>query len=433
MLYLSQVIGKPVLDGTGEAFDTISDLVIYQGTEKFPRITGILLSGDRSRVAVIPWDAVAQFSASGLRLRVERRHLAPRPLQPDEVLLREDILDGQVVDTDEIKVVRVNDLELRQTGTEVRVVGADVGTRAFLRRLGLEPFVCRTLERVGRPLRERVIPWNLVAVLGGTMTPLRLSISREKLKDIHPADLADLLEELDRDERMEMMTALGDERAADVLEEAEPNLQTAVLQELPSERASDILDEMAPDIAADALGELPEGRAEELIALMEEEKAEEVSRLLKYEPETAAGKMTTEFIALAETMTVEQVIARLRETKPDAETIYYLYVVDSQDRLAGVLSIRTLLVSPPETPISQLMRTDVVYVRPDASMDDVAGALVKYDLLAVPVVEEGGRPAGIVTIDEVVDLLLEKYGPRKLGGGFDLLRRKAGRNTTKTS
>ncbi len=423
MLYLSQVIGKPVYDATGEAFDTASDLVIYHGTEKFPRITGVLLSGDRSRLAIIPWDAVAELSTGGVRLRVERRHLTPRPLQPDEILLRDNILDGQVVDIDDLKVVRVNDVELRQVGNEVRVVGADIGTRALLRRLGLEPFVCRALERVGRPLRSRVIPWNLVAVLGGTMTPLKLSISREKLKDIHPADLADLLEELDRDERVEMMTALTDERAADVLEEAEPEVQTAVINELPNERASDILEEMAPDEAADVLGELPEERAEELIALMEDEKAEEVSRLLQYPPETAAGKMTTEFIALPATMTVEEVIARLRETKPDSETIYYLYVVDEREQLVGVLSIRSLIVSPPGAPISQVMRTDVISVRPDASTEDVAGALIKYDLLAVPVVDENGRLAGIVTVDHLIDILLEKYGPRKLGGGVDLSRR----------
>jgi magnesium transporter len=428
MLYLSHIIGKPVYDATGEAFDKVADLVIYHGTEKFPRITGILLCGDRSRLAVIPWDAVAEFSSSGIRLRAERRRLTPRPLQPDEVLLRDDILDSQVVDTDDIKVVRVNDLELHQAGSEVRVVGADVGTRAILRRLGLEPLVCRTL-RAGRHLPSRVIPWNLVAVLGGTMTPLRLSISRQKLKNIHPADLAELLTELDRDERVEVITALGEERAAEVLEEAETKVQTSVLQELPSKRASDILDEMPSDVAADALGELPEKRAEELISLMEEEKAEEVSRLLQYEPETAAGKMTTEFLALRESMTVDEVIDRLRETKPDAETIYYLYVLDDKDRLVGVLSIRNLVISPPKTPISKLMSTDVVYVQTDASTDDVAGALVKYDLLAVPVVEAGGRMVGIVTIDQLVDTLLEKYGPRKLGGGFDLLRRKAARET----
>ncbi|HLW61065.1 MAG TPA: CBS domain-containing protein [bacterium] len=421
------MIGKPVYDAAGEAFDTVSDLVIYHGTEKFPRISGVLLNGDRSRVAVIPWDAVAEFSPGGIRLRVERRRLAPRPLQPDEILLREDILDTQVVDTDDIKVVRVNDLELRQVGNEVRVAGADVGTRSLLRRLGLEPVVCRAFERVGRPLQNRIIPWNLVAVLGGTMTPLRLSISREKLKNIHPADLADLLEDLDRDERVEVMTALADEHAADVLEEAEPDVQTTVIQELPSERAADILEEMKPDEAADVLGELPEAQAEDLIARMEDDKAEEVTRLLQYEPETAAGKMTTEFIALSVSMTVDQVIARLRETKPDSETIYYLYVVDDGGRLAGVLSIRSLVTAASGTPISQLMRADVIYVRVDASVEDVAGALVKYDLLAVPVVEEDGRLIGIVTIDHLIDILLEKYGPRKLGGGFDLLRRKAAR------
>jgi magnesium transporter len=427
MRYLSQIIGRPVQDASGDAFDRIADLVIYQGTEKFPKITGILLSGDRSRVAIIPWDAVADVSPAGIRLRVERRRLTTRPLQPEEVLLRDNIFDSQVVDTDDIKVVRVNDIELRLVGTELRVVGADVGTRSLLRRLGFEPLVAGVFQRLGRPLPQGVIPWNLVAVLGGTMTPLKLSISREKLKDIHPADLADLLQELDRDERVEMITALGDEAAADVLEEAQTDVQTTVIQELPTERAADVLEEMAPEEAADVLGELPEHRADELISLMEEEKAEEVSRLLEYPPETAAGKMTTEFIALPETKTVEQVLARLRETRPDDETIYYLYVVDAQERLVGVLSIRSLIVSPPQTPISQLMRTEVVYVEPSAGVDDVAGALVKYDLLAVPVVEPGGRLVGIVTVDHLLDTLLQTYGSRKLGGGVDLLRRKESR------
>jgi len=263
--------------------------------------------------------------------------------------------------------------------------------------------------------------------LGGELTPLRLSISREKLKDIHPADLADLLEDLGHEERVEVMTALPEEHAAEVLEEAEPEVQQSVIQELPSDRASDILDEMKPDEAADVLGELPEERAEELIALMEEDKAEEVSRLMQYEPETAAGKMTTEFIALPGWMTVEQVIARLRETRLDAESIFYLYVVDNIGRLVGVLSMRSLVISPSDAPITQLMRSDVATVRTSATVEDVAGALVKYDLLAVPVVEEDGRLVGIVTIDHVMDTLLEKYGPRKLGGGFDLLRRKAAR------
>jgi len=430
MLYLSQLIRKPVYDASGDAFDRVADLVIYHGAEKFPKITGVLLSGDRSRVAIIPWDAVAEVSAAGVRLRVERRHLAPRPLQPDEILLRDDIFDCQVVDTDGLKVVRVNDIELHQAGTELRVAGAEVGTRSLLRRLGLEPLVGGALARVGRPLPQDVIPWNLVAALGGTMTPLKLSISREKLKHIHPADLADLLEELDRDERVEMITALGDETAADVLEEAEPGVQAAVIQELPSERAADVLEEMAPDDAADVLGGLPEGRAGELIALMEEEKAEEVSRLLQHPPDTAGGKMTTEFIALPETMTVEQVLTQLRETRPDDESIYYLYVVDGAGRLVGVLSIRSLLVSRPETPVATLMRTQVFSVPPDASAEDVAGALVKYDLLAVPVVDADGRLMGIVTVDDLIDILVETYGPRKLGGGMDLMRRKASREST---
>ena len=432
MLYLSQVIGKPVTDAAGEAFDTVADLVIYHGTERFPRITGVLLKGDRSRVAIIPWDAVAEFGASGIRLRVERRLLAPRPLQPDEILLRDDVLDGQVVDTDDIKVVRVNDIELRQTGTEVRVVGADISTRAILRRLGLEPLVVRALERMGRTLSSRVIPWNLVAVLGGTMTPLKLSISREKLKDIHPADLADLLEELARDERVEMMTALPDERAADVLEEAEPEVQTAVLQELPSERASDILEEMAPDEAADALGELSEERAEELISLMEDDEAEEVSRLLQYPPETAAGEDDHGVHRAAgdDDGGAGAGAAPRDQARRGDDLLPVRRRRGTAGSSACCRSARLIMAAPGDADCGVDAPRHASRCALDTSADDVAAALVKYDLLAVPVVDESGRLLGIVTVDHLIDTLLEQYGPRKLGGGMDLVRRRESRAGT---
>jgi len=246
---------------------------------------------------------------------------------------------------------------------------------------------------------------------------LKLGISRERLKAIHPADLAELLEEMDREERVEVMSALSHEDAAEVLEAAEPEVQTNILRSLPAERASDILEEMEPDEAADALGELPQDTASDLIVRMEPEAKAEVSRLLTYPPDSAAGRMSLNYITIPDTYTAEQTITRLRELAPDAETIYYIYVVDPQGRLLGVLSLRGLLLADPLTLITRLVSPEVIAVRADESDEAAAALLMKYDLLAVPVLDAEDRLLGIILVDDVVDLLAERLGgrvPRRL-------------------
>jgi Mg2+ transporter MgtE len=287
-----------------------------------------------------------------------------------------------------------------------------VGAAGLLRRLGAEAAVRRVLGLLRRSLREQALPWTIVAALGGPVTPLRLRLSRERLQALHPADLAELLEEMDRDDRVAVMHALSEEDAADVLEAAEPEVQTHILRSLPAERASDILEEMDADEAADVLGELPEATASDLIARMEPEAKAEVARLLQYPPDSAGGRMTPDFIAIPATFTAEQTIARLRSLAPDAETIYYLYVVDTGGRLVGVLSIRRLLIADPQTPVTQLTAEEVIAVRADESDEAAAALLMKYDLLAVPVVDDQDRLLGIIPVDGVMDLLAERLGER---------------------
>ncbi|MGH2397927.1 MAG: magnesium transporter MgtE N-terminal domain-containing protein, partial [bacterium] len=388
--------------------------------ETLPRVTGIWIRGDRSRIALIPRDAVAEFHLSAVWLNVARRFLKPRPLQPDEMLLGE-VMDSQVVDTDGLKVVRVNDLQLMRTDGDLRLLAADVGTTGLLRRLSLESPVQRLVSVFGRRLPDRVIPWRMVAAFGGQMTPVKLSISRERLREIHPADLGQLMEDLDRDERVEVMTALEHEAAADALAEAEPDVQSDVVKSLPSELAADILEEMSPDDATDVLTDLPDEKAQELIGLMEAEEAKDVRELLKYPEGTAGSVMTTEFIAFAETLTVDETIQRLRGAAPEAEQIYYLYVVDAQQRLVGVLPLRALITSPPTQRIGDVMASGVVYLSVTDAVETVASALTKYDLLAMPVLDESLRLAGVVTVDDVMDVVLQK-GRRRVPPRF---RRRA--------
>ncbi len=419
MLYLSRLIHAPIVDAEGVKLGTLGDVAVDL-RDPLPRVTGLWMQGDRSRFALIPWDAVETLAPKQVRLRAARRFLHPRPLQPEEMLLA-DILDSQVVDTDGLKVVRVNDLQLTRVNHEVRLVAADVGTLGLLRRLSLDGVVQRVVRLVGRMLPDRVIPWKMVATFSGPLTPVRLSISRERLREIHPADLGQLMEDLDRDERVEVMTALGQEAAAEALAEAQPEVQTDVIKSLPSDFAADILEEMAPDDATDVLTDLPPDRAEELINLMEVEEAKEVRELLKYPEGTAGSVMTTEFIALPEGLTVEQALQRLRQIAPTAEHIFYFYVEDASHRVAGVLPLRGLISAQPTQRLSEIMTRDVITLSAEDNLETVAAALTKYDLLALPVVDADGRLIGVVTVDDVMDVVLRK-GRRRVPPRF---RRRA--------
>ena len=397
-LPFSRLLGRRVQDASGFVLGRLADLAVE-------------VHLTRPRVALIPWAAVRQLDPLVV-LNANRAALTPRPLQPDEVLLREALLDKQVVDTQGVRLVKVNDLLLSPAAGDLVLSGVDVGVAGLLRRFGAEHPARWLMERLGRPLREHALPWTIVAALGGPVTPLKLRLSRERLKIIHPADLAELLEGMDRDERAEVMHALSEEDAAEVLEAAETEVQTHILRSLPAERASDILEEMEADEAVDMLGELPEETASDLIGRMEPKAKAELSRLLQYPPDSAGGRMNPDFIAIPATFTAEQTIAHLRALAPDAETIYYLYVVDTQGRLAGVLSLRRLLIADPQASVGELAGSEVIAVRAEESDEAAAALMMKYDLLAVPVLDAEDRLLGIIAVDDLMDVLAERLGER---------------------
>src|SRR5256712_11586782 len=232
----------------------------------------------------------------------------------------------------------------------------------------------------------------MAAASGGPLTPVKLSSPRERLREIHPADLGQLMEDLDRDERVEVMTAMGHEAAAETLAEAEPEVQADVMKRLPSALAADILEEMSPDDATDVLTDLPPARAEKIIHLIAPEEAQDVKELLKYPEGTAGSVMTTKVVALPEGLTAEQTLQRLRELAPGAEQIFYFYVIDAGRKLVGVLPLRALIVARPAQPISEIMTPKVLALSTDDDLETVPAALTKYDLLALPVLDATSRP-----------------------------------------
>ena len=412
MLYLSQAIGRPVRDRQNEPIGKVADLIVAVG-DRYPPVTGLVVTTDRRRI-FLPWSSVASMDLSGATLRTNTIDIDKFKQRPNEILLRDDLMDKQIVDIDGRKVVRVNDLRLDTIENSLRLVAVDVGASGVLRRLGLEgPY--RTIARnLHLPTPERYIDWEDVDPVETSIASIKLRVPHAGLAELHPADLATIIDQLAPKDRAGVMASLDDEAAADAMEEMEPETQVEVLEDLAPERAADILEEMSPDDAADLVADLSETSREEILALMEHAEAAEVKELLAYPEDTGGGIMTTEYVAVPANLTAAQTIDRLRELEPDAETIYYVYVTDDDGRLVGVLSLRDLIVARPSIAISEVMHPEPVTVRALADEDEVAQIVARYNLLAVPVVDDEGRMLGIVTVDDAIDTVLPEAWKRRV-------------------
>jgi len=412
MLYLSQVIGRPVRDRQDEPMGKVADLIVAVG-DRYPPVTGLVVRTDQRRIFV-PWSDVAQLDESGAQLGARTIDIDKFHQRPNEILLRADLMDKQIVDIDGRKVVRVNDLRLDEVGGALHLVAVDVGAAGLLRRLGVGDGFRILARNLKVSVPERYIDWEDVDPVETSIASIKLRVPHQGLAELHPADLAAILDQLAPRDRAGVLASLDDEAVADAMEEMEPDTQVEVIEDLAPERAADILEEMSPDDAADLVADLDQDTRDEILAHMEREDAEEVQELLGYPEDSAGGIMTTEFIALEEHLTAGAAIDRLRELEPDAETIYYVYVTDPDDRLVGVLSLRDLIVAQPETSIRDVMIREPVAVWALADQDEVAEVVAHYNLLAVPVVDDERRMVGIVTVDDALDTVIPTAWKKRL-------------------
>lgn len=407
MTYLSYLLGKPVKYSSGERIGKIHDLIItFEGD--FPEITAVVVKIGK-KLYRADWKLVDTLEVKGLTLNLEGEDLPPLYPKENEIFLARDILDKQIVDFQGNKVVRVNDLHIMPVEGKFRVAGVDIGTNALLQRLGLE-FLTWFPEKIFHlNIPAKTIPWNYVQPLNpGDLSALKLTIPPEKLAKLHPADLADILSGLPGEEREKIFSTLDSETQAEALQEMDEDLQVSLLKNISEEQAADIIEEMDPDEAADLLADLPKEKMTTLLNLMEAEEAEDVKDLMLYDENSAGGLMTTEFITVPPHLTAQQTIDELRKLAPEAETIYYIYVADAEERIVGVLSLRNLIFSSPDTPIDELMVKEIVYAKVDDTPGTVADLMNKYDFLAVPVVDEESRLKGIITYDDVIEFLRGK-------------------------
>ena len=419
MRFLSRCIGLPVRDPSGEPLGTIADLIVAIGGT-YPPVTGLVVRTDGRRI-FIPWSDVDAFDEQGASLRVRTIDIGKFRQRQNEILLKANLLDKQIVDIEGRKVIRVNDVSLDNVDGGLRLVAVDVGAAGLLRRLGAEGPMRRLAQRVGATIPERYIDWEDVDPLDSTIASVRLRVPHAKLAELHPADLASIIEDLAPRDRVGVLAALDDEALADVVEEMEPETQVDVMEDLTPERAADILEEMSPDDAADLVADLDQATRDEILAHMEKDEADEVQELLGYDEDSAGGLMTTEFIAVEERLTAGGAIDRLRELEPDAETIYYVYVLDDDGKLVGVLSLRDLIVARPDAPVREVMIREPKAVNVNADQDEVAEVVAHYNLLAVPVVDDDGAMMGIVTVDDALDTVIPTAWKKRLPRVFSRL------------
>lgn len=409
MLYLSQILGIPVVDASGERIGRVSDLAISTG-EVFPRITSLAIKGPGRVPFMVSWRKyVGEFSEEQIVLDVDSHDIRFSFLQPDEVLLARDLLNRQIVDTQGMKVVRVNDLKLSQSGTQLRLLGAEVGVRGILR--GLHPLIEKIAVGTARlfkhPIDEQIIAWNYMDLLDRDLSEVQLSVSHRRLDELHPADVADILEQLDPQQRASVFKHLDEAQASEAISEMVDDIQAEFIDDLDDATAAQVIGNMDPDDAADIVRDLSYEKAETLLRLMGVEDAAVIRSLLGYKDGTAGGMMTTQFVAVKDSATSSEAVDQLRDLDEDFPTVHYVYVVDSFGKLIGVLSMRTLALSKPDEQLGNIMHKDVISVKPDVLEDDVVADIFKYDIPAMPVVDEAGVMLGIVTTEDAWDAIEE--------------------------
>ena len=409
-LFLSQILGKKMVDPEGRRIGRVSDLIVNIA-DLYPLVRGVLfLPVGGEKPSRFPWEKISEAGNQLLVLSLSQEDQTEAAIGEGELLLKDSLLDKQIVDTHGAKVLRVNDLHLLKVNHSLRLVHVDVGLRGLMRRVGLEKAMDKFFQWFfDYHLSDYLIPWRYVQPLSSPAL-LRLKISQTRLGQLHPAELADIIEELDIHKRSEVFQSLDVETAAEALEETDPKIQVRLIENLNPAQASDIIEEMSPSEAADLLGDLPKDKADGILKEMEKEIAEDVKELLVHPEEKAGGLMTTSFPSLAPESTVKEALDLLRRQAENLDLIYYLYVADEEGHLFGGASLRGLLMANPQAPLSNLMDSRVVTVRVEEEKEEIADLFAKYGFKAIPVVDEANRIKGVIPFKSLLEVVAPHLG-----------------------
>jgi magnesium transporter len=407
MLALTELLGLPVFDSSGNQSGRVRELALAPQEDRAHICTLIVRtqSGDRT----VPFSAVASING---RICSTTAVADWPPLDGSEglFLLGRDLLDQQIIDVHGRKVVRVNDVDLHQESgnshPSLKVGSVDVGARGAVRRLLKGMIPMSALRALLTQIPARPIPWEFVDLIEtDPARRVKLKISHERLAHMHPADLADIIEELAPSEREAVFESLDEGVAADALEEVSPKVQKSIVESLDSGRAAEIVEEMDPDAAADLLADLPEERTSEILQEMEPEGRQEMRELLEFGEKTAAGRMNTEYLALGVGSTVRDAVEALRSFEGGIETVSTMYLIDSRGTLAGAVPLAKLVLAEANTPMLSLTQEPLIFIHADAKELQFAELFDKYNLLTLPVVDDNRKLTGVITSDDVISLL----------------------------
>jgi magnesium transporter len=413
--YLSQILGKKFVslhgDELGKIRDFYVDLTVWSGKESEPLRPKVIAV----KVRTFQKECIYDFSSFEIKrfkrnLRIichEVNEISTGTL-PNRLWLAADILDKQIVDINGRKLVRVNDIRMVMIPSGTYALAVDVGIEGMLRRIGIDRPLETMLGYIKVSIPGKLILWDDIETVDFKNASIKLSTASSKLNTLHPSDLADIIEELDKATRASVFALLDEEKAADVLEELEPHAQIHIVESLPLEKVADVLEKMPADEVADLLDVIEEDRAEKLLAEMEKESSEEVRELLEYPDKVVGSIMSTDFLTFPEDLTVEQTISEIRRQKPEPSTIYSIFIVDKNERLISAVSLMELIVADPGATLKQIMRKKPVSVFDHDKVDTHAEIVSKYNLLAVPVINESMVMEGIVVVEDIVEDLLSK-------------------------
>jgi magnesium transporter len=403
--YFSCIIGERVYSESGSQIGKLKDFIIEADAVR-PKVAAAVLSTASGTY-------IADFSNFKVELINKQYKLYCSVLKEYDtegkkiIYLAGNILDRQIIDMSGRKLVRVNDLRLAVLANGTYLVAVDVGFEGLLRRLGLAKISIKLLSVFKLALPSHSILWDDVETIDYSHSIIKLSKDYSNLEKLHPSDLADIIEDMNRNMQLAVLSSIDEEKAADVLEEMEPEYQKSVVENLPLDKAADLLEKMPADEVADILDELREEKAEELLNEMEEETSNDARELMEYPDKTVGSIMTTDYISFNENETVDRTINELRRLQPESDTIYYLYIVDSAGKLAATVSLRDIIISQPETKLNQIMDTNVIFVQDEDKIGSLNEIITKYSLLAVPVVNSEKEMEGVVIINDVFHNLVK--------------------------
>ncbi len=409
-LALSEIIGATVTDNTGSPAGKVREVAL--SPQENSSLISSLVIKTRYGNRLVPMKAVSLID-NGLRVATPAKEWSPYGGGEGLLLLERDLLDQQIIDVHGRKVVRVNDVDIHEessNGNIVLKIGAvDVGARGAMRRLLKGVIPAGVLHPLLEKIPPRLIPWEFVDLIEtDPARRVKLKISLDRLAKLHPADIADIVEDLAPAEREAVFETLDEEVAAETLEEIDPKMQVSILSSLDSERAADIVEEMDPDAAADLLGDMHPDASQEILTEMEPAERAEVAELMTFEEDTAAGRMTTEYMALRQNAKVEDAIEMLRNFEGGLESLSTIYIIGDKDKLLGAVPLAKIALAPAGTPLMLLSTGHMTTVHPGADEKRVAELFDKYNLLTLPVIDDDGMLTGVITADDVINMLRKK-------------------------